>query len=134
MLDIPRKVTTLAQVGETVVSRCFVGCLGQTRERCSNRCCCGVRNYASDIRPTHPLAAGVESSSQTLAPGVVFCTSTAGMVRHVKCLTFLHRIFDDEKILDVKNGRFDVKFHFTFDIFFTFDFTSLHFVAAKTGP
>ena len=29
---------------------------------------------------------------------------------------------------------FDVKFHFTFDIFFTFDFVSLHFVTAKNGP
>ena len=76
-LEIPRKAA-LAQVGETVVSRCFVGCLGQDRKRCSNRCCCGLRNYASDLRPTDPLAAGVESPSQTLAPGVVFCTSTAG--------------------------------------------------------
>ena len=62
-------------VGEKVVSRCFVGCLGQARKRCSNRWCCGPRNYASDVRPTDPLAAGVESSSQTLASGVVFCTT-----------------------------------------------------------
>ena len=54
--------------------RYFVGCLGQARKRCSNRWCCGPRNYASDIRPTDPLAVGVESPSQTLAPGVVFCT------------------------------------------------------------
>ena len=54
------------------MSRCFVGRIGQARKRCSNRCCCGLRNYASDVRPTNPLAAGVES----LAPGVVFCTST----------------------------------------------------------
>ena len=74
-----RKVTLLAQVGETVVSRCFVGCLGQARKRCSNRCCCGPRNYASDVRPTDPLAAGVESPSQTLAPEVVFYTATAGL-------------------------------------------------------
>ena len=38
VLDIPRKAT-LAQVGETVVSRCFMGCHGQVRKRCSNRCC-----------------------------------------------------------------------------------------------
>ena len=65
---------------ETVVSRCFVGCLGQARKRCSNRCCVGPRNYASDVRPTDPLEPGaVESPSQTLAPGVVFCTATAGL-------------------------------------------------------
>ena len=85
--------------------QCFVGCLGQARKRCSNRWCCGPRNYASDVRPIDPLAAGVESPSQTLAPGVAFCTATAGLkyiyekkqpsdrggsslVRHVKCLTF----------------------------------------------
>ena len=68
VLDIPRKAA-LAQVGETVVSRCFVGSLGQARKRCSNRCCCGLRNYASDLRPTDPHAAGggVESPSQILA-------------------------------------------------------------------
>ena len=75
VLDIPRKAS-LAQVGEMVVSRCSVGSLGQARKCCSNRCCCGLRNYASDLRPTDPLAAGVESPIQTLAPGVVFCTST----------------------------------------------------------
>ena len=73
VLDIPRKAT-LAQVGETVVSRFFVGCLRQARKRCSNRSCCGLRNYASDVRPTDQLAAGVESPSQTLDPGVVLCT------------------------------------------------------------
>ena len=61
VLDIPRKAT-LAQVGETVVSRCFVGCLGQARKRCSIRYCCDLR---SGVRPTDPLAAGVESPSQT---------------------------------------------------------------------
>ena len=70
VLNIPRKAT-LTQVGETVVFRCFVGCLGQARKRCSNRCCCDPRNYASEVRPTDPPAAGVESPSQTLAPGVV---------------------------------------------------------------
>ena len=68
VLNIPSRKATLAQVGETVVSRCFVGCLGQARKRCSNRCYCGPRNYASDVRPTDPLEAGVESPSQTLAP------------------------------------------------------------------
>ena len=48
-------------VGETVVSRCFVGCLGQARKRCSNRPYYGSRNYASDVRPTDPLAAEVSS-------------------------------------------------------------------------
>ena len=57
VLDIPRKAT-LAQVEETVLSRCFVGCLGQARKRCGNRCCCSPRNYASDVRPTDTLAAG----------------------------------------------------------------------------
>ena len=78
VLHIPRKAT-LAQVGETVVSRCFVGCHGQARKRCSNRWCCGPRNYASDVRPTDPLPAGVESPSRTLAPGGVFCAATAGL-------------------------------------------------------
>ena len=61
------------------MSRCFVRCLWQARKRCSNGCrCCGLRsNYASDVRPTDPLAAGIECPSPTLAPGVVFCTSTA---------------------------------------------------------
>ena len=79
VLNIPPKAT-LAQVGETVVSRCFVGCLWQARKRCSNRCCCcGLHsNYASDVRPTDPLAARIECPSPTLAPGVVFCTSPAG--------------------------------------------------------
>ena len=78
VLDIPQKAT-LAQVGETVVFRCFVGCLGQAPQRCSKRCCCGLRNYASDVRPTDPFAAGVEFPRQTLAPAVGFCTSTAGL-------------------------------------------------------
>ena len=110
MRHIPRKAT-LAQVGETVTSRCFVGCLGQARKRCSNRWwCCGPRNYASDVRSIDPLAAGVESPSPTLAPGGVSCTATAGLIKkknqpsdkgrsslvHVKCLTFLHRVFDVE--------------------------------------
>ena len=88
----------------------FVGCLEQARKRCTNRWCCGPRNYASDVRPTDPLAAGVESPSQILVPGVVFCTATAGLkyiffkkpsdrgrsslVRHVKCSTSLYMIFD----------------------------------------
>ena len=101
-----------------LLSRCFVGCFGQALKRCNNRCCCDLRNYASDVRPTDPIAAGVESPSQYLAPGVVLC-STAGLkykiysiyqpsdrrgsllVRHVKCLTFLHVICDAEK----KNAR-----------------------------
>ena len=67
----------ISAVEETIVSRCFVGCLGQARKRCSNRWCCGPHNYANDVRPTDPLAAGVESPSETLAPGVVvFCTAT----------------------------------------------------------
>ena len=81
MLDIPRKAT-LAQVGKTVVSRCLVGCLGQARKRCCNRCCCGLRNYANDVRPTDPLAAGVDSPSQTLAPGVVLRTSTTAGLKY----------------------------------------------------
>ena len=126
VLGIPRKAT-LAHVMETVVSRCFVGCLRQAHKRCSNYCCCGSRNDASDVRPTDPLA-GVESPSQTLAPGVVFCTATAGLryifflnqpshrgesplVRHVKCLTFLYMIFDVEKnIARKKSSLFTSKF------------------------
>ena len=61
------------------MSRCFAGCLGQAREHCSNRLCCGPSNFESGVRPTDPLAAGVKSPSQTLAPGVVFCTATAGL-------------------------------------------------------
>ena len=70
-------VPELKILPDTVVSRCFVGCLRQACKRCSNRCCCGIRNYASDVRPTDPLAAGVKSQCQTLAPGVIFCISTA---------------------------------------------------------
>ena len=120
MRNIPRKAT-FAQVGETVVSRCFAGCPGQDRISCSNRWCCGPRNYASDARPIDPLAVGVEFSSQTLAPGVVFCTATtagliyiykkqpsdrggSSLVRHIKCLTFLHRIFDVEKKIERKKS------------------------------
>ena len=70
----------ISAVEETIiVSRCFVGCLGQARKRCSNHWCCGPHNYASDVRPTDQLAAGVESPSETLAPGVVFCTATTGL-------------------------------------------------------
>ena len=62
------------------MSRCFVGYLEQARKRCSNRCYCGLRNYPSDVRPSDPLAASVESPCcQTLALGVVFFTSTAGL-------------------------------------------------------
>ena len=92
MLDISRKAT-VAQVGEKVVSRCFAGCLVQARNRCSNRCF-GLRNYESNVRPINTLAAGVESPSQTLAPGVVFCTvglkyqpfdpGGSSLVRHVR--------------------------------------------------
>ena len=63
LLDISRK-TTVAQVRETVVFRCFAGCLVQARNHCNNRCC-GLRNNASDVRPTD--AAGVKPPSQTLA-------------------------------------------------------------------
>ena len=52
VLDISRKAT--------VASRCFAGCRVQARNHCRNRCC-GVRNYASDIRSNDALAAGVES-------------------------------------------------------------------------
>ena len=83
------------------MSRCFVGCLGQARKRCSSRWwCCGPRNYASDVRPTDPLAAGVESPCQILAPEL--CSALllqakiylknqpsdrgrSSLVRHVKC-------------------------------------------------
>ena len=82
--NIPRKVTLAQQVGETVVSRCFAGSLGQARKRCRNRWCCGPRNYASDVRPIDPLAAGIEFPSRTLAPGVVFCTATAGLKYFLK--------------------------------------------------
>ena len=85
-------------VGETVVSRCFVGCLGQARKRCSNRWCCGPRNYASDVRPTDPLAAGVESQSQTLLKtNQPSDRGGSSLVRHVKCLTSLYMIFYVEK-------------------------------------
>ena len=89
--NIPRKAA-IAQVGETVVvvSRCFVGCLEQARKRCRNRWCCGPRHYASYVRPIDPLAAGVESPSQTLAPGVVFCTAaTAGLKYTLKKISRL---------------------------------------------
>ena len=74
------------------MSRSFAGYLGQGRNRCSNRCCCcSLRNYASELRQPDALAAGVESPSQTLAPGVVLCTATAGLNYTVKkyCNTVL---------------------------------------------
>ena len=72
---VPRQPAHLHTQAE--VSWYFVGCLGQARKRCSNRCCCGLRNYPSDVRPTDPfLAAGVESPGQTLAIGVVFFTTS----------------------------------------------------------
>ena len=79
-LDIPRKAT-LAQVGETVVSRCFVGCPRQARKRCSDRCAVVVHGtmQATFGRPTYLQQ--VEFPSQTLAPGVVFRTATtAGLI------------------------------------------------------
>ena len=124
---------TLAQVGETVVSRCFVGCLGQARKRCSNRCCCSPRNYASNVRPIDPLAAGVESPSPTLAPGVVFCTATAGLkylkkkavcsgrvvIGTTRKMFNLHHIgfLTSKKFGTSKLVALDVKFRFTHDTF-----------------
>ena len=146
MLNIPRKAT-LAKVGETIVSRCFVGCLGQARKHCSNRCCCSPRNYASDVQPTDPLAAGAESPGETLASGVVFCTATAGLkyiyifkpsdrggsslVRHLKCLTFLHRTFDVEKNVGRQKWSLSTSNSTSRSTLFHI---SLHFVAAKNGP
>ena len=122
-----------------------MGCHGQARKRCSNRWCCGPRNYASDVRPTDPLAAGVESPSQTLAPGVVFCTATtaglkylkkqqpsgrggSSLVRHVKCLTSLYMIFDVGKYFArQKSSLLTVKFYFTYDTFS--HLTLFHFIS-----
>ena len=107
--------------------RCFVGCLGQARKRCrSNRWCCGLRNYASDVRPTDPLAAGVESPSQTLLPGdcrtkilkkkisaVRLSRVVIGTTR--KMSNFFY-IFRRRKIYwTSKMVVFDVKIHFPFD-------------------
>ena len=64
--NISRK-RTIAQVQKRVLSRCFEGCLVQARNNYSNRSC-GLRNNASDVRPTD--AAGVKPPSQTLAPDV----------------------------------------------------------------
>ena len=111
VLNIPRKAT-LAQVGETVVSRCFVGCLGQARKRCSNRCCYGLRNYPSDVRPTDPLTCSrcrvpkSQASSRSCVLHFYCCSNCrakiywyffnqpsnrggSSLVRHAKCLTFL---------------------------------------------
>ena len=75
-LDISRKrtvvvlvvvVVVVAQLREIVVYRWLAECLVQARNHCSNRCC-GLRNNASDVRPTD--AASVKPPSQTLAPGV----------------------------------------------------------------
>ena len=90
VLDIPRKAT-LARVGETVVSRCFAGCLGQACNRCSNRCCCDLHIYTNDVRPIDALAGGVESPSQTLAPGVVFCTAFRQFPRNLARIPRHHR-------------------------------------------
>ena len=148
MLDIPRKAT-LAQVGETVVSRCFVGCLGQARKRYSNRCCCGPRNYASDVWPTDPFVASVVPKSDPSSWSCVlhyYCRAKIyfknqpsdrgrlSLVRHVKCLTFFHRIFYVENNLHVKNRRSRRQISLHARHFSTLDLISLHFVAAKNGP
>ena len=52
------------------MSRCFVVCFGQARKRCrSSRWCCGPRNYASAVRPTNPLAVGVDTRGHSDACG-----------------------------------------------------------------
>ena len=136
MLDIPPKAT-LAQVGETVVSRCFVGCLGQARDRCSNRCCCGLRNYVSDVRPTDPLGAGVESPNKTLAPVVVLCTSTAGLKYIKKLKQYQPTDRGGSSFIALVCIRHAKKYWTSkivvsyIKFYFTFDFISLYFVAAK---
>ena len=126
MRNIPRKAT-LAQVGETVVSRCFVGCLGQASKRCRNRWCCGPRNYASDVRPIDPLTAGVESPSQTLAPGVVFCTAT------VVCVFSSHPFWTSSS-LDVPAGVTQEEDHTGFLIHLPSAVRALIFVARRIQP
>ena len=94
------------------MSRCFVGCLGQARKCCSNRCSYGLRNYASDVRPTDPLAAGVESPCQTLAPGDVFCTTST-----VVCCVFSSHSFWTSSSLDVPAGVTQEEGHTGFFIY-----------------
>ena len=146
MLDIPRKVTLLAQVGETVVSLCFVGCLGQARKRCTNRCCCGLRNYASDVRPTDPLAACVESPSLTLASGIVSCTSNGGLKyikklsrpieesRHWCVCVFSSRLFWTSSSLDIPAGVTQEEGHTGFFIHLLSAVRALIFLARKIQP
>ena len=64
--------------------------LVQARNRCSKRCC-GIRNYASDVRPTDALAAGCKKINKK----EMYKPSDPGgssLVRNVKCLTFKHLI------------------------------------------
>ena len=110
------------------MSRYFVGCLGQARERCSNRWCCGLRNYASDVRPTDPLSAGVESPSQTLASGVVFCTAT------VRVCVFSSHSFWSSSSLDVPAGVTQEEGHTGFLIHLLSAVRALTFLARRIQP
>ena len=76
VLDISRKASVAQVFEETVVSRCFAGCLVQARNCCSNRCL-DLRDYASDVRPTDALAASVESpkSGASSRSCVLLCRS-----------------------------------------------------------
>ena len=134
------------------MSRCFVGCLGQVRKRRSNRCCCCLRNYPSDVRPTDPLTAAScripksDSSSRSCCVLHFYCRAKllkkyqpsdrggSSLVRDVKCLTFLHRISDVEKNIGRQKRSFSTSNFTSHSTFSTFDFISLRFVAAKTGP
>ena len=119
-LCLPTQKATLAQVGETVVSWCFAGCLGQARNRCMYQPLrYGRRNYASDVRPTDALAADVEFPSQVpAAPGVVLCPATARLKkttirsRRVVTVTIRKMLYWTLKVV-----VFNVKFHLTLIIF-----------------
>ena len=98
-----------------------------------------VTMQATFGRPTH-LQTLVESPSQTLElPELCSALLLQGSNVKIKSAVWLRRvvignirrIFDVEKKLDVKNGRFRRQISLHVRHFFTFDLILLHLVAAK---
>ena len=57
----------------------------------------------------------------------------SSLVRHVKCITFQHRIFDAEKNIGRESGRFQRQVLHHIEHFSRFDFITLHFEAGNSG-
>ena len=112
-------------------------CLGQARKRCSNRWCCGPRNYVCKRRSADRpiLAAGVESPSQTQSPGVVFCTARSRrVVIGLLCFLFSSHPFWTSSSLDVPAGVTQEEGHTGFLIHLPSAVRALIFVARRIQP